>query len=171
MPGLLLISTAALALMAAPEQMSPRADPVAPGFSGWNEASLQASINEWRRLRGSDLLPFQDYATFLMAHPGWPGELMMRKAAERRIDPNNYVPRDVVMFFTRFPPQTGTGQVRYAEALDSTGRNGEARVAATAAWAMKGLNPDDETRLMARFGSQLTPTDHDRRMERLLWDR
>lgn len=170
-PGLLLISTAALALMTSPEQLTPRTDPVTPGFSGWNEASLQVSINEWRRLRGNDQLPFQDYATFLMAHPGWPGEPAMRKTAERRIDPNNYSPRDVVMFFTRFPPQTGTGQARYAEALSSTGRNSEARTAAIAAWTMKGLTPDDETRLMARFASQLTPADHDKRMERLLWDR
>ncbi|MDB5686787.1 MAG: lytic transglycosylase, partial [Rhizorhabdus sp.] len=170
-PGLLLVSTAAIAMMAAPEPFSPRADPVAPGFSGWNEAALQSAINGWRRLRGNDSLPFQDYAAFLTTHPGWPGDTAMRKAAERRIDPNNYDARGVVMFFTRFPPQTAIGQARYAEALDSTGRSAEARTAAVAAWTMKGLSPEDESRLMARFARQLTTADHDRRMERLLWDR
>jgi soluble lytic murein transglycosylase len=35
----------------------------------------------------------------------------------------------------------------------------------------KGLTQEDETRLLARFGSGMTPADHDRRMERLLLDR
>jgi soluble lytic murein transglycosylase len=171
LPGLLLISTAALAIMAGPELLPQRSDQATPGFSGWNDASLQATINEWRRLRGNDSLPFQDYAAFLAAHPGWPGDTAMRKAAERRIDPNNMDARAVVMFFTRLAPLTATGQARYAEALSSTGRPAEARAAAVAAWTTKGLTLDDESRLMARFGSQLTSADHDRRMERLLWDR
>jgi soluble lytic murein transglycosylase len=170
-PGLLLASTAALAVMAAPELVSPA--PTAPpaGFSVWNDNALGAAIVEWRRLRGSDSLAFADYAAFLTAHPGWPGDTAMRKAAERRIDPNNYDPRYVVTFFTRYPPLTAAGQARYAEALSSTGRPAEAKAAALAAWATKGLSPDDEGRLMTRFGSQLTAADHDKRMERLLWDR
>lgn len=171
LPGLLLISTAAIAIIAGPDLSTPRSAPVAPGFSGWNDASLQVVIAEWRRLRGNDSLPFQDYAAFLTAHPGWPGDTAMRKAAERRIDPNSYDPRAVVMYFTRLAPLTATGQARYAEALDSTGRSAEARAAAVTAWTTKGLTSDDESRLMARFGGRLTAADHDRRMERLLWDR
>ncbi len=171
MPALLLASTAALAVMAAPELVGSRPAPLTPGYSGFNDAALQGAIVEWRRLRGNDSLPFADYAAFLTAHPGWPGDSAMRRAAERRIDPNNYDARAVVAFFTRYPPLTAPGQARYADALSSTGRSGEAKVAAVAAWSMKGLAPTDETALIARFGAQFTPADHDRRMERLLWDR
>ncbi|TZG28033.1 transglycosylase SLT domain-containing protein [Sphingomonas montanisoli] len=170
MPGLLLLSTAALAAVVAQDEPT-RPAPAPPGFAGWNETALRQAIADWRRLRGNDSLPFQSYASFLTAHPGWPGDTAMRRAAERRIDPNNYTPGDVVTFFTRTPPLTAAGQARYAEALAATGRSGEARTAAAAAWGMKGLSADDEGRLLTRFGGQFSASDHDRRMERLLWDR
>jgi soluble lytic murein transglycosylase len=168
---LLLLSTAALAAMATQDEESSRPSPVAPGFSGWNEPALQSAVAEWRRLRGNDSLPFQSYASFLTAHPGWPGDTAMRRTAERAIDPNNYSPRDVVAFFTRTAPLTAAGQTRYAEALSSTGRAGEAKAAAIKAFGMKGLSTDDEGRLSTRFAGQFATADYDRRIERLLWDR
>ena len=168
----LLISTAAIATVIAPDlpETSGNKSP-APGAPAWREDVLLGAINEWRRLQQSDSLPFQDYAAFLIAHPGWPGELAMRRAAERRIDPNSYDPKLVVSFFTRFEPLTAAGQTRHAEALAATGRMTEARTKAAAAWTTRGLTAADESRLMARFGTSMTPADHDRRMERLLLDR
>ncbi|WP_066959229.1 lytic transglycosylase domain-containing protein [Rhizorhabdus dicambivorans] len=168
-----LVSTAAIAATMAPELPAPsglnRAP--APGAPAWRDDVLQGAINEWRRLQQTDSLPFQDYAAFLIAHPGWPGEQAMRRAAERRIDPNRFDTKLVVTFFTRFPPLTAAGQTRYAEALQATGRLAEARNNAAAAWVTKGLIADDEARLTARFGASMTRADHDRRMERLLLDR
>ncbi|WP_235538534.1 lytic transglycosylase domain-containing protein [Sphingomonas sp. Root710] len=168
----MLVSTAAIAATVAPEIPSPSAlkSPVAAA-PAWREDVLQGVIAEWRRLQQSDSLPFKDYAAFLIAHPGWPGESAMRRAAERRIDPNNYDPALVVRFFTGFAPLTAAGQARYAEALAATGRTAEARSNAAGAWTTRGLSTDDEARLMARFGSTMTRADHDRRMERLLLDR
>ena len=143
----------------------------APGVPAWRDDVLQGAIAEWRRLQQTDSLPFRDYAAFLMAHPGWPGEQSMRRAAERRIDPANLDNALVVSFFTRFAPLTAAGQARYAEALAATGRTAEARSNAAAAWVTKGLTLEDEVRLMARFGPAMTRADHDRRMERLLLDR
>ena len=167
----LLASTAAIAATMAPELpgLSGNRSP-APGAPAWRADLLQGAIGEWRRLQQSDSLPFQDYAAFLIAHPGWPGEMAMRRAAERRIDPNSYDPALVVSFFTRFAPLTATGQARYAEALAVTGRSAEARANAAGAWTTKGLSQLDEARLMTRFGSSMTVADHDRRMERLLLD-
>jgi len=168
----LLVSTAAIAATWAPElPKRDNAQPLALGAPSWREDLLQGAVAEWRRLQQSDSLPFRDYAAFLTAHPGWPGEAGMRRAAERRIDPNNYDPALVVTFFTRFAPLTAAGQTRYAEALASTGRIAEARSNAAAAWVTRGLSADDEARLMTRFGASMTPADHDRRMERLLLDR
>jgi soluble lytic murein transglycosylase len=169
----LLISTAAIAAVMAPEppiETSGNKSP-APGAPAWRDDVLLGTITEWRRLQQSDSLAFQDYATFLIAHPGWPGEMNMRRAAERRIDPNSFDARLVVSFFDRFPPLTAAGQTRYAEALASTGRPADARANAARAWVTRGLTIDDEARLMAKFGSAMTVADHDRRMERLLLDR
>lgn len=171
--AVLLASTAAFAATMAPELPAPSGlgQAPAPGTPAWREDVLQGVISEWRRLQQSDSLPFQDYAAFLIAHPGWPGEQSMRRAAERRIDPNSFDSKQLVAFFTRFAPLTAAGQARYAEALAATGHPAEARNNAAAAWVTKGLTVDDEARLTARFGSAMTRADHDRRMERLLLDR
>jgi soluble lytic murein transglycosylase len=146
-----------------------RVSPGVPAVSTSVYDPLRGAISEWSRLRQSDGYPFSDYARFLIAHPGWPGETGLRKAAERRIDPNNYSASQVVSFFTSFPPLTNTGRARYAEALSALGRPVDARAQAQAAWTGGPLNPDDESRLLGRFGSQFTTVDHDRRMEALLW--
>jgi len=167
----ILISTAAVAVVVAPGNSPVSDNPAATQAPAYSDALLQGAIAEWRRIQGNDSLPFADYAAFLTAHPGWPGESAMRRAAERRIDPNNYDARAVVAFFTRFAPLTATGQARFADALSSTGRTGEAHAAAVNAWTMKGLSAEDESRLLNRFGGRMTPADHDRRIERLLASR
>jgi soluble lytic murein transglycosylase len=139
-------------------------------------AGLQAdpiaeALVQWRRLRQSSNLLFQDYANFLLAHPGWPGESAMRKMAEQQIQPDVTPPDAVIAFLTRFPPQTGTAQLRLAEALYARGRPAEAQAAAKAAWTSGQLNLIDEGRLTTTFGSALTQDDQDKRMEALLWAR
>jgi len=47
---------------------SPQSYP-APACSG-----LQYNLDQWKRLQQSDRWPFTDYANFMLAHPGWPGE-------------------------------------------------------------------------------------------------
>ena len=41
-------------------------------------ASLSAAITEWRSLSQTKTAPFDSYARFMLAHPGWPGEATMR---------------------------------------------------------------------------------------------
>src|SRR3546814_8494665 len=42
-------------------------------------AQVTAAVMEWRRLDQSDGLSFNEYAAFLLANPGWPGEERMSK--------------------------------------------------------------------------------------------
>ena len=133
--------------------------------------ALWPAIDEWQRLRQSDRLPFADYARFLIAHRGWPGEPALRRAAERQIQPDQADPSLVAQYFDAFPPLTPAGRVRYAEALAALGQTDKARAAAAAAWTMGPLAPDDESRLLGKFGSLFTPSEQDQRMETLLWAR
>ena len=142
----------------------------APGLPGRTDP-LWPAIDEWSRLRQSDRLPFDSYASFLMAHRGWPGEAALRRAAERQILPDSTDPARIVGYFTVLPPTTSSGRVRYAEALTAIGQTARARDAAAAAWTGGALSSDDEARLTTRFAGQLTPAEQDQRMERLLWDR
>ena len=145
--------------------------PATPAASSTSATALDAALLNWDRLRQSDSLGFSEYASFLLAHPGWPGEARMRRLAESKADPAVEMPALVVSFFTRFPPNSASGKARYADALMITGREAEATQAARSAWTGGNLPPDVETRLMARFGRNFTATDHDQRMERLLTER
>ena len=93
---------------------------------GLTSDPIAEGLVTWRRLRQSNGLLFQEYAGFLLAHPGWPGETQMRRTPKARYVPDVTSPESVIAFFTRFPPQTGTGQLRFAEALYARGRAAEA---------------------------------------------
>src|SRR5688572_12184963 len=45
------------------------------------------AIADWRRLRQASGYSFGDYARFVTADPGWPGETTLRRNAERAIRP------------------------------------------------------------------------------------
>ena len=141
--------------------MSPRA-PQTPA-----DGAIAASIAQWKAIGQTDALPFDSYAGFLMAHPGWPSEAANRRAAERQAA--NAAPANAIAYFTRFPPQTGAGLVAQARALQASGRPGEAQAAARAAWRKGGLSANDEVMVATGFAGALTPDDHDARMDALLW--
>src|SRR3546814_439456 len=135
-------------------------------------AQVTAAVMEWRRLNQSDGLSFNEYAAFLLANPGWPGEERMRKTAEGAINLLSYSPSNVTAYFAKYPPLSNSGWARYAVALASSARPGDMAIAQNAArqaWRGGALSVDDETRLLGLFGRTFTSTDHDMRMDALLW--
>lgn len=143
------------------------ASPVTPAYA--QSDSVAAALIEWKRLQQSDNWPFSDYANFMLAHPGWPGETSRRAAAETVLDSGTWAPGLVVRFFERFPPLTPAGHLRFAEALAASGRRADANEQARKAWRAGTLRPADESKLMAGFLPALTPADHDARADILLW--
>lgn len=173
--GLLLtVSAPALAETLSPDQRTWYRAQIEGGAVGAARPQRTDPIGDavvrWNRLRQSDNFGFSDYASFLVANPGWPGETAMRKAAERAINPQSYSPGQVAAYFERMPALTTTGEARNAIALMALGRQDEARVAARRAWLGGALAPEDEGRIIGSFGASLTTADHDQRMERLLWE-
>ncbi|MFT3965327.1 MAG: lytic transglycosylase domain-containing protein [Sphingobium sp.] len=132
------------------------------------DQGIDGTIAEWRRLQQSDTLGFSAYSGFIMANPGWPGEDRMRRLAESAVDPS-YNAQAAVAFFTRYPPTTPTGEARYALAMAAAGGRGDAASHARVAWTGGPLNVYDEQRILALFSSSLTPEDHLRRADALLW--
>jgi soluble lytic murein transglycosylase len=140
----------------------------APTISPYAVSSdIDYALADWRRLRGSDGYAFADYARFIMANPGWPGEWAMRKAAERAMRPGES-PATVIGFFQTSKPTTGNGYARLAESLALSGRADEALAAARAALGSPDLTAYDEASLMSRFTGKLTFADYDRRIDALL---
>ncbi len=178
--GLLLLLGASVAAVAAGSigTVAPRAPsppvrqasvaPVAALQAPAASSAIASSVARWNSLRQSDSLPFSSYASFLLSHPGWPGETAMRRTAERQIDPASASAAEIIRFFGAFPPLTPAGHARHAFALQASRRADEARSAARAAWTAGVLPLPDEQRLIGAFGSALVVQDHDRRMDVLL---
>jgi len=152
-----------------PEPPSAVPAAVAPPYNV--SPSVSAALATWKALRQSDNNAFSTYASFLLAHRGWPGEAGLRKSAEKAIRIESSSPAQVVSFFKTLPPQTAVGEARYAWALQALGRTGEAGEAARTAWTMGTMPPEDEGRLLTLFPGLLGPADHDARIDRLLADR
>ncbi|WP_093002341.1 lytic transglycosylase domain-containing protein [Sphingomonas palmae] len=132
-------------------------------------AGLAQAVAQWKVLQQSDSLPFDTYANFLLAHPGWPNQTANRRAAEKQAASGYASPANVIAFCRRFPPLTGGGWVACARAYQASGNQGEAYAAARAAWRSGSLSPTDESAVLTGFSGALTPADHDARMDTLLW--
>jgi len=140
----------------------------APALAPVNDVGY--ALNDWRRLRQGGNWAFADYARFLIANPGWPGESSLRRSAERAMQVNEN-PATVVAFFRTQQPVSANGYARLAEAFAAQGRPAEALAAARKAWSASNLSAADEIGLYQRFGASFTTADHDARVDRLLIDR
>lgn len=128
---------------------------------------VAADLVVWERLRQSEG-SWDEYQTFLADHPDWPGLARLRRAAEEVI-PRDHDPASVRRFFEGNPPQTGTGSLRLAEALQAQGRTAEARAEVIRAWRDMSLAPHEEAELLKRYGGVLSGY-HQDRLDNLLWD-
>ena len=161
----LAIGSAALAQYAQTRPATPVGSPAAAAVA---VNDINYSLGDWRRLRASQGYRFADYARFLNANPGWPGEAAMRRAAEKAMVPGENA-LTVIAFFSNKLPETGNGFARLAEAFAATGKQAEAAAAARDAMASADLSLADEQRIGSRFWNSLSPTDHDRRVDALLF--
>jgi soluble lytic murein transglycosylase len=160
-PALLAIAPSGSAQYAAPATYA-----VSPSYA----PSVAYSLDQWRRLRQSSGYSFSDYASFLIANPDWPDASRMRSWAEKAMRPGENA-ATVVAFFAKDKPKTGNGWARLADAYGSTGRAADALDAARQAWASSDLSSDDEQAIRARYGSNFTQADQDRRIDSLLFDK
>src|SRR6056297_1572238 len=133
--------------------------------AGLAEPAARALVR-WRRLSDGEGR-FEDYARFLSDHPDWPGRAALRRLAERRM-PERLSPLEVLGFFERSAPLTGTGASRLAEAWRAEGRVAEARATAIRAWETLSLTHDEERALLDAWGGAFAGA-HPARLEMLLW--
>ena len=168
----LLIPTTAHASELTPEQMAwYRAQMGLAATSGPppSTSSVGDAVMEWRRLTANTGASFDQLSRFLMANKGWPDNDKMRTRAEKAISLDSYDPQRTLAYFQAYPPQTASGQLRYALALNASGRREDAAAAVRRAWTSGPLDDYETSRALAMFPGAITPADHDARMDRLLW--
>ncbi len=155
-------------LATAPLSSAQYAAPTTYPVGGSYAPSVAYSLDEWRRLRQSSGYSFADYASFVIANPDWPDVPRMRSWAEKAMHTGENS-ASVIAFFSNNKPETGNGWARLAEADAASGRSADALEAARSAWASSDLSSDDEQAIWARYGGSLTRSDHDRRIDSLLF--
>ncbi len=130
--------------------------------------SMAQAIDRWRMLSSSDRFSFSDYASFLLAYPGFPEEAKMRINAERALDRESADAARRIAFFDRLPPVTNPARAQYALALAALQRP-QAQSVALAAWRGGTMSDGAEAAIFSQFASSISAADHDARMDALLW--
>jgi soluble lytic murein transglycosylase len=133
-------------------------------------ANAQTGVQQWLALKDSrQLADFGSYARFLNNYPGWPQEnavLINAEAALLRDASNNGT---LVDWFTRHPPLTDEGRLRYILALQKTGHNLPARQMAREYWHEGYFDNTRQVRLLTAVPGTLNRDDHTARLNKLLW--
>ncbi len=115
-------------------------------------------------------LPFERYASFLIANPGFPDETALRARAEERLR-REFVPSETLLeYFALYPPVTNFSKAHYALALMGSDRAKSAELAREA-WRGGEMSEVAEATIGTMFGNDFTAEDHDARMDALLWQR
>ena len=111
---------------------------------------------------------FLDIAEFIEKNPDWPRQKALRKHAEEVLTgESDNVAAD---WFKRFPPVGAVGKVRSAEILLNSGNPEGGLAALRAAWIDGDFGPLDERNFLTRHLTSILPDDHEKRLDRLLWD-
>ena len=168
----LLVPSAAHASELTPEQMAwYRAQMGLASVSGPPPSpnSVGDAVMEWRRLTANTGASFDQLSRFLMANRGWPDAEKLRTRAEKAISLDSYDPARTLAYFQSYPPQTASGHLRYALALNAAGRREDANAAVRRAWTSGPLDDYETSRALSMFPGAITPADHDARMDKLLW--
>jgi len=111
---------------------------------------------------------FAELAAFIDQNPEWPlQKKLQRRAEEALIGENDEIAAD---WLKRHPPIGGVGKARAAQILLNRG-NAEAGTAALrAAWIDGDFTVADEHAFLVRHYGMLRPEDHEKRLDRLIWD-
>lgn len=111
---------------------------------------------------------FAELAAFIDQNPDWPlKKKLQRRAEEALTGESDQIAAD---WFKRHPPIGGVGKARAAQIFLNRGNTEAGTAAIRAAWVDGDFTVADEHAFLARYGGMLRPEDHQKRLDRLIWD-
>jgi soluble lytic murein transglycosylase len=111
---------------------------------------------------------FDEIAAFITHYGDWPSQKILQRRAEAALA--NESDATASAWFKDHPPITGIGMARAAAIMLAAGQTEDGTADLRTAWIEGDFSALDERALIARFGALLRPQDHQKRLERLLWD-
>jgi soluble lytic murein transglycosylase len=124
---------------------------------------------EWALLDTSATqLPYSDLAVAQSAFARWPRGESRRAAGERALDLAYAQPAEIVAFFDGRAPETASGAIALAGALEATGRTNEAQALVRDWWRTRSFEEAEQSRILTRWSGWLTQGDHEARLNMLL---
>jgi len=132
---------------------------------------LPAQYIRWSWLRAyKGGASFEEISSFAINNPDWPyRSTLMRRAEEALINP---IAKDrMLVWFTDRTPVSGMGMLRYGEALLADGQTDKGQRWIRKAWVEGNFSKSIEKKFLKNHKGLLTKADHQRRLDRLLWDR
>lgn len=143
----------------------------------WTAAHAQAGqgvakdLVRWMYLMDGDTRAnFAEIASFVTAHPHWPGSETLFKIAETRL-PDDLSDGQLINWFGRNEPVSAAGMKRYMGALLRMRHTQQAVSALKSWWVKANLSPSEQDDILAAYGQYLGTPDHQRRLERILTDK
>lgn len=100
---------------------------------------------------------------------GWPRESRRMTLAEQKLADSGLSPQGIVDFFGPDIPTTGEGVLALATAYQAMGREADARALVVNCWRNMIFEADPQAQILARFGQWLSPDDHAKRADLLLY--
>ncbi len=117
----------------------------------------------------SNQLGFYDLDAARRDLAGFPRGARRQIAAEKVLETAGKTPQQIVDWFAGQPPQSAPGAMALASAYRSLGRQAEAADLIRGWWRDKSFEADVQRTMLTRFGDVLTPDDHVRRADILLY--
>ena len=111
---------------------------------------------------------FPDIADFIEENPEWPRQKALRKHAEEALaGESDALAAD---WLNRYPAVSAAGKVRIAEIILNSGDLEDSTAALRETWTDADFGPTDEKNFLAHHASAIRLEDHEKRLDRLLWD-
>ena len=114
---------------------------------------------------------FSDYKTFIEKNSDYPRIGRLQYLAEKKIYLKNTSPRVIINWFEEYPPVSGTGKLKYAEAWIQLKRNNEVTELIKEGWIDADLNRSELRFYRKKFKKILTTDDFIKRAEYLSWEK
>jgi soluble lytic murein transglycosylase len=191
--------TAAQTSFAAPD-VAPRLKPVAPALSNflsdeealslrkaisaanrddWLEFELyKRSVDDkvarnlltWIRASQDRSAPFETLTEAAQELSDWPRQITIRARAESEMFDNPLSPKEAIDWFKGEAPVSGEGRAALARAHYARGNDETADMWLRSAWRDAKLTRSRQQELFSEFRPKLTPEDHARRADHLIWN-